>query len=48
MDSSNSGQTNQQEEQIKFCPICGSQMVEEVRYGIDCWVCPECDFVDPV
>ncbi len=46
--ASSSEQSNEQEGQIKFCPICGSKMVEEVRYGLDCWVCTECDFVDPV
>lgn len=46
--ASSSEQSNEQEGQIKFCPICGSKMVEEVRYGLDCWVCTECDFVDLV
>lgn len=32
----------------KFCPICGATMSQEMRYGILCWVCPECDFTDPV
>lgn len=46
--ASSSELSNEQEGQIKFCPICGSKMVEEVRFGLHCWVCTECDFVDPV
>ncbi len=33
---------------VRFCPICGTQMVVETKYEIECWVCPECDFWDPV
>ncbi|EOC1344332.1 zf-TFIIB domain-containing protein [Cronobacter dublinensis] len=31
----------------KFCPICGTKMNQEERYGFLCWVCPECDFDEP-
>ncbi|HHL2824792.1 TPA: zf-TFIIB domain-containing protein [Citrobacter murliniae] len=33
---------------VKFCPICGTQMVQEMRYGFLCWVCPECDYDEPI
>ena len=33
---------------IRFCPICGSQMYQGIRYGFLCWICPECDFDEPV
>lgn len=32
---------------IKFCPICGSQMYQGIRYGFLCWICPECDYDEP-
>ena len=32
----------------KFCPICGSKMHQGMRYGFLCWICPECDFDEPV
>lgn len=34
--------------EIRFCPICGTQMYQGVRYGFLCWICPECDFDEPV
>lgn len=33
---------------IRFCPICGAQMYQGMRYGFLCWICPECDFDEPV
>ncbi|WP_404850257.1 zf-TFIIB domain-containing protein [Enterobacter asburiae] len=33
---------------IRFCPICGAQMHQGMRYGLLCWICPECDFDEPV
>lgn len=33
---------------VKFCPICGSQMYQGMRYGFLCWICPECDFDEPI
>ncbi|WP_410053340.1 zf-TFIIB domain-containing protein [Enterobacter asburiae] len=33
---------------VKFCPICGTQMYQGERYGFLCWICPECDFDEPV
>lgn len=33
---------------VKFCPICGEQMYQGMRYGFLCWVCPECDYDEPV
>ncbi|EOY8024240.1 hypothetical protein ACQEMI_003376 [Salmonella enterica] len=33
---------------VRFCPICGSQMYQGMRYGFLCWICPECDFDEPV
>ncbi|MCL5500629.1 DUF3268 family zinc-finger domain-containing protein [Escherichia coli] len=41
-------ESNAQTETVKFCPICGSQMYQGMRYGLLCWICPECDFVDPI
>ena len=32
---------------IEFCPICGSSMYLDMRYGLMCWICPECDFDIP-
>lgn len=32
----------------KFCPICGAKMNQGMRYGFMCWICPECDFDEPV
>nr|DAI94622.1 MAG TPA: 30S ribosomal protein S11 [Caudoviricetes sp.] len=32
---------------IRFCPICGAQMYQGMRYGFKCWICPECDFDEP-
>lgn len=32
----------------RFCPICGAQMYQGMRYGLLCWICPECDFDEPV
>lgn len=45
--------TNNQESTstpVKFCPICGSQMQQGMRYGFLCWICPdpECDYDEPV
>ncbi|EPC3469981.1 hypothetical protein ACRZCP_002155 [Enterobacter asburiae] len=34
--------------QVSFCPICGTQMYQGMRYGFMCWICPECDFDEPV
>lgn len=33
---------------LRFCPICGAQMYQGERYGFTCWICPECDFDEPV
>lgn len=33
---------------VRFCPICGTQMYQGERYGFLCWICPECDFDEPV
>lgn len=33
---------------IRFCPICGTKMEQGMRYGFLCWICPECDFDEPV
>lgn len=33
---------------VIFCPICGEQMYQGMRYGFLCWICPECDFDEPV
>lgn len=33
---------------VKFCPICGEQMYQGMRYGFLCWICPECDYDEPV
>lgn len=33
---------------VKFCPICGEQMYQGIRYGFLCWVCPECDYDEPI
>ena len=33
---------------VRFCPICGSLMYQGMRYGFLCWICPECDFDEPV
>lgn len=33
---------------VRFCPICGTQMYKGMRYGFLCWICPECDFDEPV
>lgn len=33
---------------VRFCPICGTQMYQGMRYGFMCWICPECDFDEPV
>lgn len=33
---------------VRFCPICGAQMYQGMRYGFPCWICPECDFDEPV
>lgn len=33
---------------IRFCPICGTRMEQGMRYGFLCWICPECDFDEPV
>lgn len=33
---------------VRFCPICGEQMYQGMRYGFLCWICPECDFDEPV
>lgn len=34
--------------EVRFCPICGTQMHQGERYGFLCWICPECDFDEPV
>lgn len=33
---------------VRFCPICGEVMYQGMRYGFLCWICPECDFDEPV
>lgn len=33
---------------VKFCPICGSKMYQGMRYGFLCWICPECDYDEPI
>lgn len=33
---------------VKFCPICGTEMYQGMRYGFLCWVCPGCDFDESV
>lgn len=33
---------------VRFCPICGEQMYQGMRYGFLCWICPECDFDEPI
>ena len=33
---------------IRFCPICGAQMHQGMRYGFLSWICPECDFDEPI
>lgn len=35
-------------EKVKFCPICGEQMYQGIRYGFLCWICPECDYDEPI
>ena len=30
--------------EVRFCPICGTQMYQGIRYEFLCWICPECDF----
>ncbi|MDV2875660.1 hypothetical protein [Phytobacter diazotrophicus] len=41
---------NAQAQIVKFCPICGSQMYQGMRYGLLCWICPDpdCDFIIPI
>lgn len=53
MPDNNASQTNeiQQAEEstvVRFCPIGGTQMHQGMRYGFLCWICPECDFDEPV
>lgn len=33
---------------VLFCPICGEKMYQGMRYGFLCWICPECDFDEPM
>lgn len=44
----NESQTSTESVAVRFCPICGSQMYQGMRYGFLCWICPECDFDEPV
>ncbi len=44
----NETQTSTDSTEVKFCPICGTQMYQGMRYGFMCWICPECDFDEPV
>ncbi|SFT43781.1 hypothetical protein SAMN05192562_101275 [Kosakonia arachidis] len=39
---------SQSQQKVKFCPICGAQMYQGMRYGFLCWICPECDFDEPI
>lgn len=47
-ENTTSATNNQLEEseatEVKFCPICGTQMYQGMRYGFLCWICPECDY----
>lgn len=42
------GQASTDSAAVRFCPICGTQMYQGERYGFLCWICPECDFDEPV
>lgn len=44
----NDSQATTETTEVRFCPICGTQMYQGVRYGFLCWICPECDFDEPV
>lgn len=53
MSDNESSQTNELQSstetaEVRFCPICGTKMYQGVRYGFPCWICPECDFDEPV
>lgn len=52
MASENESQENKESSEnlaaVRFCPICGEQMCQGMRYGFLCWICPECDFDEPV
>lgn len=41
-------QNTQQTTVVRFCPICGTQMYQGMRYGFLCWICPECDYDEPI
>lgn len=43
----NDGQESTETTEVRFCPICGTQMYKGMRYGFLCWICPECDFDEP-
>ncbi|EKS6325047.1 TPA: hypothetical protein ACTYN4_004627 [Enterobacter hormaechei] len=42
------GQASTESTEVRFCPICGTQMYQGERYGFLCWICPERDFDAPV
>lgn len=44
----NESQPSTESVTVRFCPICGSQMYQGMRYDFLCWICPECDFDEPV
>ncbi|WP_436232883.1 zf-TFIIB domain-containing protein [Escherichia coli] len=44
----NETQSSAESTVIRFCPICGTKMHQGVRYGLMFWICPECDFDEPV
>lgn len=44
----NEVQSSSEITEVRFCPICGTQMYQGMRYGFLCWICPECDFDEPV
>ncbi|MGC6735387.1 zf-TFIIB domain-containing protein [Escherichia coli] len=44
----NENQASTATTEVRFCPICGTQMYQGERYGFLCWICPECDFDEPV
>lgn len=32
----------------KFCPVDGSLMYKGDVQGVLCWLCPDCDYTEPV
>lgn len=44
----NEVQLSTEKTEVRFCPICGTKMYQGMRYEFLCWICPECDFDEPV